>query len=85
MTLEILSARRAPPGASACAFANVKLSDDVAVFNVKIVEKPDGRRAAYAPNAHGQRVVTFSPALASAIADAAINTLAGACAHDPRR
>jgi hypothetical protein len=58
----------------------VKLSEDVAVFNVKIVEKPDGRRTAHAPNAQGVRVVTFSPQLAEAIADAAIARIEGASA-----
>ena len=81
--MQIISARRAPPGANACAFANVRLSDDIAVFNVKIVEKPDGRRCAYAPNANGARVVTFSPALAARIAELALETIEdGAFAHD---
>ena len=80
--MEILSVRRAPPGKNACAFANVKLAEDVAVFNVKIIEKPDGRRCAFAPNANGARVVTFSPELATAIADAAIAALRELSPHD---
>lgn len=77
--MHILSARRAPPGSSACAFANVKLTDDIAVFNVKIVDR-DGKRGAYAPNSNGARVVTFSTTLAAEIVDAAIAHIEGACA-----
>jgi hypothetical protein len=80
--MELLSVRRAPLGGNAIAFANVKISEDVAVFNVKIVEKPGGRRFAYAPNAQGVRVVTFSPQLVQAIAAAAINAIEGASARD---
>lgn len=78
----ILSARRAPPGSNACAFANVKLADDIAVFNVKIINK-DGNLGAYAPNASGARVVTLSPTLAAEIAAAAIADIdGGACADE---
>lgn len=78
----ILSARRAPPGSSACAFANVVLTDDVAAFNVKITDR-DGKLGAYAPNANGVRVVTFTPALAAEIAAAAIAYIdGGVCADD---
>ncbi len=80
--MEILSARRAPPGTAALCFANVKVSDDVSLFNIKITEK-GGRYFAYAANAQGVRTATISPRLADEIARAAIASI-GAFADAPR-
>ena len=82
--MQILHAWRAPPGGQAVAYANVRISDDVAVMNIKITDRA-GKRGAYAPNANGARVVTFSPELAASIADAAIDYNQGASAHDRHR
>jgi hypothetical protein len=72
MTPRIQSVRRACGGGNTIGFANVKLSDDLAAFNVKIINKA-GKLGAYAPKAKGVQVVTFSPSLAEAIALAAID------------
>ncbi len=74
--MRILSIRPEPPGSGyTVARFNVEMSDDLRLFNCKLVEKPDGRRFVHAPNSGGQRVVTFSPALVDQIANAAFAAL----------
>lgn len=73
MTPQILNIRPVPAGAGgrAVAFFDVQVSADCRLFNLRLVEMPDGRRVAYPPNAHGERVATFAPALAHEITRAA--------------
>lgn len=71
--MKILSIRPAPAGAGGRTLAlfDAQVSADCRLFNIRLVEAPDGRRLAYPPNAHGERVATFSPALADQIMRAA--------------
>jgi hypothetical protein len=80
--VKVLSARRSHDSNVIC-YANVALGEDVSAFNVKITaDKVPGRYRAFAPNAAGARVVTFSPKLAQAIAEAAIQYMEGASANE---
>ncbi|WP_441280139.1 hypothetical protein [Bradyrhizobium sp. 63_E2_N1_3] len=80
--VKMLSARRTHDSSVIC-YANVALSDDIAAFNVKITaDKMPGRYRAHAPNSAGGRVVTFSAKLAQEIAEAAIQYIEGASAHE---
>jgi hypothetical protein len=80
MSIRILSVRKAYGLRNAVCFANVALTDDIAAFDVKVVDN-GGKLAAYAPNSHGARVVTFSPKLGEAIAKSAIEHLKGPTAN----
>lgn len=70
---KILNIRPAPAGAGGrtVAFFDVQVTEDISLFNFRLVETPDGRRLTYPPNAMGSRAASFSPALATEITRAA--------------
>lgn len=62
---------------------DLELSNEVRIYGLKLMERPDGRRLSYAPNGNGgRRLATFSSALASEITTAAINELEGQVTAD---
>lgn len=71
--MEILNIRPAPEGAGGRTVAHfdVQLTPEARLFNLRLVETPDGRRLVYAPNAFGERAATFSPTLSNELARAA--------------
>ncbi|QPC93529.1 hypothetical protein [Mesorhizobium sp. INR15] len=62
--------------------ADIEISDDIKVFNLKISKRPDGNYAVFGPNALGGRVVTFSRTLVNEIAEAAVAALKEPMPHD---
>ena len=68
--MHIIDIRPAPAsaGGRTLAYFDAQISADCRLFNLRLVEMPDGRRLAYPPNAYGERVATFAPALAYEIA-----------------
>jgi hypothetical protein len=59
------------------ALFDIAISADCRLYNLRLIETPDGRRLSYAPNAHGTRTATFTHKLASEITDAASAALDG--------
>ncbi|MER8743864.1 hypothetical protein NKH54_12340 [Mesorhizobium sp. M1004] len=81
--MQILSIRPEPPGAgSVVARFDLELSDQLRMFGLRLVKKPDGHRAIYAPNSGGVRVVTFGATLVQEIANAAEAAIRGLLPHD---
>lgn len=81
--MQILSIRPEPPGAgSTVARFDLELSDQLRMFGLRLVRKPDGLRAIYAPNSGGARVVTFGATLVQEIANAAEAAIKGLSPHD---
>lgn len=75
--------RPEPPGSGyILARFDIALSEECRVFGLRLVEKPGGRKAVYAPNSGGSRVVTFSPSLVLEIASAAQAAIEGLSPHD---
>lgn len=59
---------------------DLQLNDDIAMYGLRLMEAPGGRRLVYAPNGNGgRRLATFSPALAATITEAATAKMKG---HD---
>jgi len=57
---------------------DLELSSEVRIYGLRLMQAPGGRHVTYAPNGNGgRRLATFSPALATAITEAAINELEG--------
>jgi hypothetical protein len=52
------------------------------MYGLRLIQTADGRFLTYAPNAHGQRVATFTPALADSISRAAGAAFREEFAHD---
>lgn len=52
------------------------------MFNLRLVKRPDGHRAVYAPNSGGVRVVTFGATLVQEIANAAEAAIKGLSPND---
>lgn len=75
--MKIIACRPEPPGGfgNVVARADVEISEDLRVFNLKVSRRPAGGYSVYAPNAMGGRVITFSIALAQEIAAAALAAL----------
>jgi hypothetical protein len=68
------------------ALFDIAINEHCRLYNLRLIEAPDGRRLCYAPNAHGTRTATFTPELASAITAAASAALNGSSnAHADRR
>ena len=83
--IRILSVRREPPGNGNCIMRfDAQISDDVRLFNLRLVEMPGGRRLTYSASAHGSRTATFAPALAELITRAASVALLGDQASNDR-
>lgn len=81
--MHILSIRPEPPGAgSVVARFDLELSDQLRMFGLRLIKKPDGHRAIYAPNSGGVRVVTFGAALVQEIANAAEAAIEGLSPND---
>ena len=82
-TLKILHIRPEPSGVgNTIARFDLELSDQLRVFGARLIKKPNGFRAVYAPNSGGTRVVTFGPALVEEIATAAEAALEGLSPYD---
>jgi len=77
--------RPAPSGAGGrtVAFVDVQLTPDCRLYNLRLVDIPDGYRI-HAPSAFGSKTATFAPALAADLVRAAIHTL-GEKTTDARR
>ncbi|WFS02792.1 hypothetical protein [Rhizobium tumorigenes] len=57
---------------------DLELSEQIRMYGLKLMEAPDGRRFAYAPNANGgSRTATFDPALAQEITELATLKMEG--------
>lgn len=70
--MQILDLRPAPPGAGrTVAHFDVQLTADCRLYGLRLIQSDDCRYLTYAPNSHGQRVATFTPALADTISRAA--------------
>lgn len=78
MTVQILNIRPAPAGAGGRTVAHVdlQLTDDCRLFNLKLVDAPNGRRI-YAPSAFGANTATFSPTLSAELIRAIEAALGG--------
>ncbi|MDX0555560.1 hypothetical protein GOL37_27440 [Sinorhizobium medicae] len=69
-----------PGGGQVRLIANfdLELDDNVRMYDLKLMETFDGRRLVYSPNGNGgRRLATFSPAIATAITEAATAKLRG--------
>lgn len=76
MTPEILAIRPAPSGAGrTVALFDAQVTEDVRLFNLRLVMTRDGRHLSYPPNAMGERAATFSPVLTTEITRAACAAL----------
>lgn len=83
--MRILSIRPEPPGfGNTIARFDVQITDDVRLFNLKLVDSQRGRRV-YAPSAYGASVATFAPAFGDALISAAMAALGGEPANDVDR
>lgn len=73
MTPKILAIRpaAAAAGGRTIAVFDVQATEHIRLFNLRLVETPDGRHLTYPPNAMGERTATFSPSLATEITRAA--------------
>jgi hypothetical protein len=71
--MRILSIRPAPPGDGGRTLArfDLQLVDGVRLYNLKLAEKPDGRRRVFAPSAFGSAAATFQTDIAEKIVRAA--------------
>lgn len=71
--MKILDIRPAPPGVGgkAIAYFDVAITEDCRLYGLRLIKTDDGRFLSYAPNLHGQRVATFTPAFADTISRAA--------------
>jgi len=84
MKLTILAIRPAPNGAGrAIAFVDAQF-DGLRLFNLKIVDGPNGRRI-HAPSAYGSSVATFTPELAAELVRIATQALGDIAQHDRTR
>jgi DNA-binding cell septation regulator SpoVG len=74
--MQILSIRPAPPGTGrTIALFDIALTDELRVYDVRLIQTEDGRYLSYAPNSHGRRVATFAPRLANEISRVASTAL----------
>lgn len=71
--------RRTSGGFETIAIFDVQLSDDVRLYGVRMVKKPDGGIITWAPSSGGRRFATFSTDLAIRLAKAATEFYEG---HD---
>ncbi|RVD64092.1 hypothetical protein [Mesorhizobium sp. M7A.F.Ca.ET.027.03.2.1] len=70
--MHILEIRPAPPGdGRTLARFDLQLVDGVRLYNLKLTEKPDGRRRVFAPSAFGCAAATFNNEIADQIVRAA--------------
>lgn len=76
MNPTILDIRPAPMGAGSrtVAFVDVQLTEDCRLYNLRLVDIPDGYRI-HAPSAFGSKTATFAPALAAELVRVAIHSL----------
>lgn len=69
--MHIIAIRPEPPGfGTTIARVDVQLTDQIRMFNLRLIEGPRGRRV-HAPIAMGANVATFAPSLAEEIVRAA--------------
>jgi hypothetical protein len=82
--LEILSIRPVPPGGAGKTIArfDVAINDHVKLFELKLIQRPDGSNYAFGPNTGGARLMSFSPVISEQIARAATAALKGVSADD---
>ena len=80
--MKILEIRPETGAGHTLARFNAQITDDIRMFNLKLVATPDGRRVVYAPNAFGEKTATFGRHLAADLARAASAALIGAKALD---
>lgn len=80
---QILNIRPAPGGAGGrtVAFVDVQLTSDCRLFNLRLVDTPEGWRIR-SPMAFGTSTATFAPELARAITAVAIKSLGDNFQHD---
>lgn len=70
--MHILSIRPAPPGTGrTVALFDIALTNELRLYDVRLIQTEDGRYLSYAPNSHGRRTATFAPSLANEISRAA--------------
>ena len=70
--MKIRAIRPAPPGAGkTIALFDIALTDELRLYDLRLIQTDDGRHLSYAPNSHGRRVATFAPSLATEISRAA--------------
>ena len=84
--MHIISIRPEPPGSGVRTLArfDLQLVDGVRLYNLKLTEKPDGRRRVFAPSAFGSAAATFTTDIAEQIVRAASDAL-GEMPHDAYR
>ncbi|RUX51428.1 hypothetical protein EOA33_06315 [Mesorhizobium sp. M4A.F.Ca.ET.050.02.1.1] len=81
--MHIMDIRPEPPGyGQTVARFDIALSDELRLFGLRLKQRSAGGFSVYAPNADGQRCVTFSPALVDEIARAALAALEERKPHD---
>ena len=81
--MHILSIRPAPPGTGrTVALFDIAVTDELRLYDVRLIETEDGRHLSYAPNSHGRRTATFAPNLANEISRAASAALREGIARD---
>ncbi|MFD1985910.1 hypothetical protein ACFSOZ_26030 [Mesorhizobium newzealandense] len=82
--MHVLDIRPQPPGSgSTLARFDLQLVEGVRLYNLKLSEKPDGRRRVFAPSAFGTAAATFTTDIADQIVHAASAAL-GENPHDRR-
>ncbi|QND59842.1 hypothetical protein [Mesorhizobium huakuii] len=82
--MQILNIRPVPPGGAGKTIArfDIALDEHVKLFDLKLLERPDGSNYAFGPNTGGARVMSFSPTFSEEIARAASAALEGVAAYD---
>lgn len=61
---------------------DAQITDEIRLFGLQLMAAPDGRPLTFVPTKHGNKVATFSPALAQRLTDLAAIELEGLNAHD---
>lgn len=74
--MKILEIRPEPHGSgSVIARFDIALTDSCRIYNLRLVQRPDGRRGIYSPQSGGRRMASFTPALSNEITRAAGDAL----------